>query len=846
MKRLLSFIISILIIFNLFSITSYGAESSTESMLSTDDFDITYVVENNEARITKVKKKIYTITVPDTIDGYPVTSIDSSAFYKSYGTIIIPEGITSIGNFAFAYGSNLFVYFPDSLTNMGERLFYDSEINYVGLSPKLTHLPKSTFAWCILRNINLPPALKSIGPYAFTCSWLENITLPSGLESIGEGAFSDTSIKQLTIPTSVKNMGVGVFEDCEHLASVYIPPNPGITEINNKTFEGCTSLKSINIPEGITRIGAYAFKSTAVERFDLPQSLVSIGSEAFKGKNSIIQVPDSVTTIESNAFDQGDTILAERGTFAHNYALKNNIKFVATDTVKIALSPKKTTYIEGETFNKEDLVVTAFFEDGTSEEVEYYEIDGFESTVGKKTITVSYYNYSLTYEIDVVEKQVIDLKVEQKDDVYYERDPFGRSSFIVTAYYDNGKSEEIYNYIVIDFDTSSAGTKTGVFEYGGYQTSFSFNVQHKWKDFVIEYKDCKSEGIKTLYCQYCDAEKKEIAPPGHTIVIDKAVAPTCEKTGYTEGKHCSLCGEVIIARKIIPATAHSYKNHILKSPTCTEDGQRKYTCRDCGYSYTNTIPKINHTEVTVKGKDATCTETGLTESKYCIQCNQVLKTQEVIPAKGHYKIIDKGYYATCTRTGLTDGKHCSRCEEVLVAQEVIPASGHKIVIDQAVPPTCTDAGLSEGKHCFICNEIFVAQMPLKTKGHTIKTTGKKSATYFNKGYSGDETCVRCNTIFYKGKVTAKLKLKAPKIAVKTQKKKITVKYKKVKGATGFEVKCKRGSTTIIKTYSTKKDTNKIIKNLEKGTYKIYARTFVKQGNKKTYSSWTKAKKVKVK
>ena len=67
----------------------------------------------------------------------------------------------------------------------------------------------------------------------------------------------------------------------------------------------------------------------------------------------------------------------------------------------------------------------------------------------------------------------------------------------------------------------------------------------------------------------------------------------------------------------------------------------------------------------------------------------------------------------------------------------------------------------------------------------------------------------------------------------------------MKNATGFQVKYKTGKKTVTKTYNTKKTVTKTIKNLKKGTYKVQVRAFVKSGNKKAYSSWTKAKTVKV-
>ncbi|MBE6951670.1 MAG: hypothetical protein E7451_10110, partial [Ruminococcaceae bacterium] len=125
-----------------------------------------------------------------------------------------------------------------------------------------------------------------------------------------------------------------------------------------------------------------------------------------------------------------------------------------------------------------------------------------------------------------------------------------------------------------------------------------------------------------------------------------------------------------------PTHEHSFGEWVVTTePTCTEKGVETRTCA-CGETETREVAALGHTEEIIPGKDATCTETGLTEGKKCAVCGEILVAQEEIPALGHTEEIIPGKDATCTEPGLTEGKKCNLCGEILVAQEEIPALGH--------------------------------------------------------------------------------------------------------------------------------------------------------------------------
>ena len=169
----------------------------------------------------------------------------------------------------------------------------------------------------------------------------------------------------------------------------------------------------------------------------------------------------------------------------------------------------------------------------------------------------------------------------------------------------------------------------------------------------------------------------EIPAAGHTPVTDPAVEPTCTEPGKTEGKKCSVCGEILVPQEEIPALGHDWGE-----PAWTWTGDDSvytaasavFTCSHDG-SHKETVPAVltstMHDASCETGGDVTYTAAVTFEGKTYTDIKKV-----TIPPTDHKPVTDPAVAPTCTETGLTEGSHCSVCGEVIKAQEVVPAFGH--------------------------------------------------------------------------------------------------------------------------------------------------------------------------
>ena len=255
---------------------------------------------------------VLTITGTGEMDDYTGGIAGKPWSYKNVKQVIIDDGVTTIGNFAF-YGCTA------------------------------------------LTSINIPNSVKTIGDWAFsTCKALTSINIPNSVKIIGDYAFSGcTALTSINIPNSVKTIGVRAFSTCTALTSINIPNS--VTTIEKGAFSYCYKLKQIDIPNSVTTLSKDLLSDCrALESIRIHKDVVKIEEAAFDGCSNLTNISCEATTPPTC------------GTDAFKYVNKSKCKLLvpqaSIDAYKVADEWKYFSYIEATTditnnvYNKTELV----------------------------------------------------------------------------------------------------------------------------------------------------------------------------------------------------------------------------------------------------------------------------------------------------------------------------------------------------------------------------------------------------------------------------------------------------------------------------------------------------------
>ncbi len=214
--------------------------------------------------------------------------------------LVIPEDVTSIGNYQFSYYKGLkSVTLHEKVTSIGQHAFNGcTSLESVSLSEGILYISESSFEGCSsLKSVVIPSTVATIYTDAFYgCSSLEEITIPSSVTTIKNFAFGKCeALKKVNI-TDVDAWFKISFEHYDgnplyNGAALYVNGSPvtelvvpsDITTVPQYAFSGCTGITKVTIPEGVRTIGAYAFyKCTDIQEVTVPKTVATINKYAFE------------------------------------------------------------------------------------------------------------------------------------------------------------------------------------------------------------------------------------------------------------------------------------------------------------------------------------------------------------------------------------------------------------------------------------------------------------------------------------------------------------------------------------------------------------------------------------
>ena len=273
------------------------------------------------------KEKTLTLSGTGALPDYPIARTPWFEFKDQIDTVILKEGVTRIGDYAFYNCTELTsVEIPEGVTSIGESAFACCQsLESVTIPGSVTEIGEGAFESCdSMMALELASGLKCVGAFAFSeCVALRELVLPNTVERIERSAFAGTmALHELVIPGNVQEIGDNAFNGCIQLSSLTL--SEGIRVIEEMAFSNCSDLTEVLIPASVECLGDGVFSDCLA----MTQIAVAPESEYFVVRDNILYSKDLSTLVhypaskEEQEFTIPEEVRKIAGlAFASNYFL---------------------------------------------------------------------------------------------------------------------------------------------------------------------------------------------------------------------------------------------------------------------------------------------------------------------------------------------------------------------------------------------------------------------------------------------------------------------------------------------------------------------------------------------